>query len=324
MLSLSLPLLLLWSGFLPLVFVKSKFSEIFFNRWILLIRKLWLQHRIIHSSAAWCMENSTPPRRDRRLRCVTQIMGKKLSEFSLFYGCVWWGEQEKSACFVSQWRVGSGCNGVKIHLRKWGDALSWAILSGCVRETRFLYVMSVRGIQACEMLMRYLTYPRTLPFDQTDLPPSWLLEVETYRRKWVSPEEFHQIVERKLDVPLSLKCVALSNSICSPGLLEVGACDVSGETQGCKWGEVTPQRHSIAPAHPEHNQITIQSLPSISFQISLNFHLLLLDERDIDPDKSGKKKLVLTAFLPRFERPVTVDWKTMLNSGRRAALFRWG
>lgn len=88
-----------------------------------------------------------------------------------------------------------------------GEVLWAAALVGvalCIRETHFS-VTSARGIQACE------TYPRTLPFDQTDLPPLWHLEAEIYiKKKWVFSEEFLRIVGRKLNMPLSLRCVALS------------------------------------------------------------------------------------------------------------------
>lgn len=141
MLSLSLPLLLLWSGFLPLVFVKSKFSEIVFNRWILLIRKLWLQHRIIHSSAAWCMENSTPSQRDRGLRCVTQTTGKKRSQ-SLTYFMGECDEDNRKnlpvSCHSEEWAAA-----VMVLKYNWGNgemlrAEPLMEVSGCIRETCFL------------------------------------------------------------------------------------------------------------------------------------------------------------------------------------------
>jgi len=64
MLSLSLPLLLLWAGFLPLVYVKSEFSIIFFNCFIILIRRLLVTVQDF-SSTTWYADNSTPSLRDR-------------------------------------------------------------------------------------------------------------------------------------------------------------------------------------------------------------------------------------------------------------------
>ena len=57
----------------------------------------------------------------------------------------------------------------------------------CSRETRFLCVTSFRGIQACEMMMCFLTSPRTVPFDQTDRPPIWCLEADIYIKKMAFP-----------------------------------------------------------------------------------------------------------------------------------------
>lgn len=52
--------------------------------------------------------------------------GKEISQDLIMFSLsVWWGEEKKSACFMSQWRVGSVCNDVKRYMRQWGDALSW-------------------------------------------------------------------------------------------------------------------------------------------------------------------------------------------------------
>lgn len=115
--------------------------------------------------------------------------GKEMkSEFSQFL-CVCVMRRGKSAGFMSQWRVGSSRNDVKI----WENGeMLWAEplreMAVCIREIHFHYVTSVREIQACEMLMCYLTYPRKLPFDQTDLPPIWCLEAEIYIKKMGFPQ----------------------------------------------------------------------------------------------------------------------------------------
>lgn len=92
------------------------------------------------------------------------------------------------------------------------------------------------------------------------------------------------------------------------------------ESQGCKQGEVTAQSQSISAS----SQITIQSLPMLSFLICLNFHLLLFGET-LERHRSRqvrKMQLFLTAFLPRFERQVTATWQMMPNLDRKAVLFK--
>lgn len=79
------------------------------------------------SSATWYADNSTPSLRDRRPGWVTQIMEKKWSQsLANFLSVCVMGRRGKSACLMSQWRVGSSRNDVKMHVKKWGDTLSWA------------------------------------------------------------------------------------------------------------------------------------------------------------------------------------------------------
>lgn len=133
------------------------------------------------SSTTWYAENSTLSLRDRRPRMCCPDYGKEMkSEFShFFFVCVWWGEEKNLpvSCHSGEWAV------VVMMLKyTWENEMLRAEplmeMAVCFRETRFLYVTSVRGFQACELLMRYLTYPRTLPFDQTDLPPTWRRDLQ--------------------------------------------------------------------------------------------------------------------------------------------------
>lgn len=158
--------------------------------------------------------------------------GKEVSQnLIMFPLCVWWGEEEKSACFChsEEWAVF-----VMMLKYTWGNGeMLWAeaLVGVCIRETRFC-VTSVRGIQACEMLIRYLTYPRTLPFDQTDLPPIWHLEAEIYIRKMGFLWRISADSRKETPHASVTQMCGIEHSCGSAGLW----C-----AQGGKWGEVTPQ-----------------------------------------------------------------------------------
>lgn len=169
MLPLSLPFLL-WSGF-----VKSKFSVMFFSSFILLILWLWCHifPLLLGKCKTWHHLYQT-----KGQDMSPRLWKRYKSEFNnIFSECVMSGRGKNLpvSCHSQEWAVF-----VMMLKYTWGNGeMLWAeALEGvavCIRETHFC-VTSVR----CEMLVRYLTYPRTLLFDQADLPPLWHLEAEIY------------------------------------------------------------------------------------------------------------------------------------------------
>lgn len=125
-------------------------------------------------------------------------MEKKWSQSSanfyfLFFFAV---GKRKSACFLPQWRVGSSSNDVKINKRNgemlcdgkgsviWRDAFS---LCGLCQGDSGMWGVDILHI------------PQPFPLSRLTYCLSGAWRQRTAWRKGVSPEEFYQIVEGKLD-----------------------------------------------------------------------------------------------------------------------------
>lgn len=125
-------------------------------------------------------------------------MEKKWSQSSAnFYLFIFFAVgKRKSACFLPQWRVGSSSNDVKINKRNgemlcdgkgsviWRDAFS---LCGLCQGDSGMWGVDILHI------------PQPFPLSRLTYCLSGAWRQRTARRKGVSPEEFYQIVEGKLD-----------------------------------------------------------------------------------------------------------------------------
>lgn len=125
--------------------------------------------------------------------------GKEMKpEFSQFLFFIFFFAvgKRKSACFLPQWRVGSSSNDVKINKRNgemlcdgkgsviWRDAFS---LCGLCQGDSGMWGVDILHI------------PQPFPLSRLTYCLSGAWRQRTARRKGVSPEEFYQIVEGKLD-----------------------------------------------------------------------------------------------------------------------------